>query len=59
MIEEDPLRMPKNALENIMEQIRLADSPVGIDAAYTHAVIITYLRQISERLDKMEAGFPG
>ena len=50
----DPLSMPRGQLEDIMTQISLADSPVGIDAGYTHAVIITYLRQISERLDKLE-----
>ena len=55
MMEKDPLNMPKDALENIMEKISLADSPVGIDAKYTHAIIITYLRQISERLDKLES----
>ena len=55
MMEEDPLNMPKDALENIMETISLADSPVGIDAKYTHAIIITYLQRISERLDKLEA----
>ena len=55
MIEENPLDMPKDALENVMEKISLADSPVGIDAKYTHAIIITYLQQISERLDKLES----
>lgn len=52
---KDPLNMPKDAFETIMEKISLADSPVGIDAKYTHAVIITYLQQISERLDKLES----
>ena len=51
---EDPLNMPKDALKNIMEKISQADSPVGIDARYTHAIIIAYLGQISERLDKLE-----
>ncbi|MFP6583464.1 MAG: hypothetical protein VCD00_13045 [Candidatus Hydrogenedentota bacterium] len=54
-MEENPLYLPKDALENIMEKISLADSPVGIDAKYTHAIIITYLQQISERLDKLES----
>ncbi len=54
MTEEDPLNMPKDAFENIMEKISLADSPVGIDARYTHAIIIAYLRRISDRLDKLE-----
>ncbi len=50
----DPFNMPRDALENIMGKISLADSPVGIDAKYTHAIIIAYLRHISERLDKLE-----
>ena len=50
----DPLGMPRDALEDVMEQISSADSPVGIDARYTHAIIIAYLRNISERLDKLE-----
>ena len=56
MIEEDPLDSPREALEEVMGKISMADSPVGFDAKYTHAVIITYLRRISERLDKLEAG---
>ena len=54
-MKEDPLNMPKDALKNIMEKIGSVDSPVGIDAKYTHAVIITYLQNISERLDKLES----
>ena len=54
MIEDDPLDKPKDAFETILEKIRSSDSPVGIDAQYTHAIIIAYLRRISERLDKLE-----
>ena len=54
MIQVDPFNMPREKLENIMGKISQADSPVGIDAKYTHAIIIAYLRQISERLDKLE-----
>jgi len=54
-MEENPLDLPKDALDTIIEKISLADSPVGIDAKYTHAIIITYLQQISERLDKLES----
>ena len=53
-MEAASLNMPRDALENIMRKISLADSPVGIDAKYTHAIIIAYLRHISERLDKLE-----
>ena len=55
MIEDDPLDKPKDAFETILEKIRLAESPVGIDAQYTHAIIIAYLQRISERLDRLEA----
>ena len=57
-MQEDPLNMPRDAFEDIMEKINLADSPVGIDARYTHALIITYLRRISDRLDKLETMIP-
>ena len=51
----DPLRTPKSDYAEIVNRISVADSPVGIDAQYTHAIIITYLQQISERLDRIEA----
>ena len=54
-MEKDPLACSRNELEEIIEKITLADSPVGIDAKYTHAVIIAYLQQISTRLDRLEA----
>ncbi len=54
MIEEDLLDMPREAFEDIMDKIDLDDSPVGIDAKYTHALIIAYLRGISQRLDRLE-----
>ena len=54
MIQVDPFDMPKETLENIIRKISQADSPVDIDAKYTHAIIIAYLRQISKRLDKLE-----
>jgi hypothetical protein len=51
----EPLYMPKTEYEDIVTRISLSDSPVGIDAQYTHAIIITYLRQIAERLDRIES----
>ncbi len=54
MSQQDPLTLSKLALAPIAKQISLPDSPVGIDASYTHAVIITYLQQINKRLDKIE-----
>ena len=54
MNSRDPLYRPKEEYNDIVERISLANSPVGIDAQYTHAIIITYLKQITERLDKLE-----
>jgi hypothetical protein len=50
----DPLSTPKENYQEIVDRISLPDSPVGIDAQYTHAIIITYLRQISDRLTSIE-----
>ncbi|HJQ82346.1 MAG TPA: hypothetical protein VJ828_20465 [Lacipirellulaceae bacterium] len=51
----EPLTTPKDEYGEIIRRISLPESPVGIDAQYTHAIIITYLQQIAERLDKLEA----
>ena len=51
----DPLSIPKAEYDDVIRLISLADSPVGIDAQYTHAIVIEYLRRITERLDKIEA----
>jgi hypothetical protein len=51
----DPLSKPRSALDELVARISSPDSPVGIDAKYTHAVIIDYLRQISARLEALEA----
>ena len=50
----EPLYRPKEDYADIVKRISAGDSPVGIDAQYTHAIIITYLKQITERLDKLE-----
>jgi hypothetical protein len=50
----DPLAKPKQDFDELIAQISSPDSPVGIDAKYTHAVIIDYLRQISARLERIE-----
>lgn len=47
--------VPKAEYAAIVDYISVANSPVGIDAQLTHAIIITYLQQIAERLDKIEA----
>lgn len=51
----DPVSKPKQEYTEVIEKISAEGSPVGIDAQYTHAIIIEYLRQISERLDRLEA----
>ena len=50
----DPLKKTKAEYQEIVEKISLKDSPVGIDAQYTHAIIITYLQQIEKRLLNLE-----
>ncbi len=54
MAMEDPLSKSKESFESLIAQISVSDSPVGIDAKYTHAIIIDFLRQISQRLDRIE-----
>ena len=51
----EPLYKSKKEYKEIVKRISLSGSPVGIDAQYTHAIIITYLRQITRRLEKLEA----
>jgi hypothetical protein len=50
----EPLTTPKSDYSEIIDRITLPDSPVGIDAQYTHAIIIEYLRQITARLERIE-----
>jgi hypothetical protein len=50
----DPMAQSKADLDSIVQHISLPDSPVGIDAQYTHAIIITYLQQIAVRLERLE-----
>ena len=44
----------KDDYADIIGHIHHPDSPVGIDAQFTHAIIIAYLQQISNRLDGIE-----
>ncbi len=55
MSTREPLYQSKKTYGSIVKRIGLPNSPVGIDAQYTHAIIITYLRQITKRLEKLEA----
>jgi len=45
----------KSELEPIIDQIRSADSPVGMDAVYVHALILDKLTAIEQRLDRLES----
>ena len=44
----------KDDLQEIIENIASADSPVGMDAVYVHALIIDKLTEIEKRLDALE-----
>ena len=51
----DPLKRTKEDYKELVNKIASPDSPVGIDAQYTHAIITTYLQQIEKRLSALEA----
>ena len=51
----DPMSKTKDDYADIIGHISLPESPVGIDAQFTHAIIIAFLKQISNRLDDIEA----
>ena len=51
----DPMSIPKDDYAEIIGHISLAESPVGIDAQFTHAIIIAFLKQILNRLDDIES----
>ncbi|MFQ5633376.1 MAG: hypothetical protein ACE5I1_31810 [bacterium] len=51
---KDPIQKSREDYEDLIEKISQKDSPVGIDAQYTHAIIIEYLRQIDMRLSRLE-----
>ena len=51
----DPMSKTKDDYADIIGHISLPESPVGIDAQFTHAIIIAFLKQISNRLDDIES----
>ncbi|MDA1016538.1 MAG: hypothetical protein O3A00_19040 [Planctomycetota bacterium] len=51
---QDPMTKSTADYAELIERISLPDSPVGIDAKLTHAIIIDYLQQITARLDAVE-----
>jgi len=53
-VNTNPMLKTKDDYADIIGHINHPDSPVGIDAQFTHAIIIAYLQQISNRLDDIE-----
>lgn len=51
----DPLEKTLDDYRQLIEHLGSPDSPVGIDAKLTHAIIIDYLQRLTERLDRLEA----
>ena len=54
MKEKDPVQRSKEEYHDIIQKIAQKESAVGIDAQYTHAIIITYLQQLTKRLENIE-----
>ena len=50
---KDPLQKSKEEYTALLEKLSSPDSPVGIDAQYTHAVIIDYLQQIWQAVEEL------
>lgn len=48
------LDIPEKEYQAILDQIKSADSPVGIDAGKTHVLILYKLQKLEERLDRLE-----
>ncbi|MDA1048993.1 MAG: hypothetical protein O3C40_00735 [Planctomycetota bacterium] len=44
----------KSELQPIIDKIASADSPVGMDAVYVHALILDKLEQLERRLMALE-----
>jgi hypothetical protein len=51
------LNISEQEYEEILEQIKDDDSPVGIDAGKTHVLILQKLLQIERRLEALEMTF--
>jgi len=51
----EPMKKPKSEYADIIARISSDKTPVGIDVQYTHAIIIDYLRQVTDRLAKIES----
>ncbi|MEL7834553.1 hypothetical protein [Fodinibius sp. Rm-B-1B1-1] len=51
------LDISKEEYEEILEQIKDEDSPVGIDAGKTHVLILQKLMRLERRLEALEMRF--
>jgi hypothetical protein len=49
-----PIDKTKDEYKDLIDKIGSPNSPVGIDAAYTHAIVIEYLQKIESQLTKIE-----
>ncbi len=49
-----PAMKPKEELQPLIEKIASADSPVGMDAVYVHALILDHLQTMNERIEQLE-----
>ena len=50
----DSLQVPQEEFQQILAEISNPNSPVGIDAAKTHVMILHKLLEIERRLDRLE-----
>ena len=50
----DPMKREKSDYSQTIDKISMVNSSVGIDAQFTHAIIIDYLQQLHARLDRIE-----
>jgi hypothetical protein len=50
----EPMSKTRDDYATTIDHISVANSPVGIDAQLTHAIIIDYLQQIVTRLAAIE-----
>ena len=53
------MEIPRERYDAILREIASDDSPVGIDAAKTHVMILHLLEELAHRLDRIEARLDG
>ena len=59
MAEKNLFNKNGNDYQEILSQIHSDTSPVGIDAKHTHAVILRYLEEILEKIERIEKQLAG